>query len=169
MLKSEFWKLIDDSRHEAGGDATSHLAAFKSALDDLEPNELISFGHWFDDYYARAHSWDLRGAAHLIGGACNDDGFRDFKGWLVSRGEKVYEAALANPESLAKAVAPGERCRGQGFHFSAQSMWARKTGQAVEAFPASPLGSGSKEMAGQSWDEEQLPRRFPKLYKKFAA
>jgi hypothetical protein len=169
MLKSEFWKLIDDSRHEAGGDAKAHAATFKSALDDLEPNELISFGHWFDDYYARADSWDLWGAAYVIGGGCSDDGFMDFKGWLVSRGEKVYEAALANPESLAKAVALGERCRREGFHCAAQSMWARKTGKTADAFPVSPLGSGAKEMAGQPWEEGDLARRFPKLTRKFRA
>jgi hypothetical protein len=168
MLKSEFWKLIDDSRHEAGGNPKAHLAAFKSALNDLEPNELISFGHWFDDYYDRADTWELRGAAHLIKGGCTDDGFLGFKGWLISRGEKVFEAALAKPDALAKVVGPGEGCEADGFAFAAQMAWARKTGKGVDEFPASPLGPGKGGIGGTPWDEAALPKLLPKLRKKFA-
>jgi hypothetical protein len=168
MLKSEFWRLIDDSRHEAGGDLAAHLAAFKSALNDLEPNELISFGHWFDDYYDRADTWELRGAAHVIGGGCSDDGFLDFKGWLIARGEKVFEAALAKPDALAKVVGPGERCAAEGFAFAAQLAWARKTGKGVDEFPDSPLGPGKGGISGAPWDEAALPKLLPKLSKKFS-
>lgn len=167
MLKSEFWKLIDDTRHEAGGDIDAHLGAFKSALNDLEPNELVSFGHWFDDYYDRADSWELWGAAYVIGGGCSDDGFLDFKGWLVSRGEKVFEAAVAKPDSLAKVVGPDECCEAEGFAYAAQWAWARKTGKDFSEFPDSPLGKGKGGISGEPWDEEALPKLLPKLCKKF--
>ena len=169
MLKSEFWKLIDESRHEALGDTKLHVATFKSALDDLEPNELVSFGHWFDDYYASADSWELWDAAYLVGGGCSDDSFADFKGWLISRGEKVFEAALANPESLAKVVSVGEWTRAEGFHFAAQLLWAKKTGKSADDFPPSPLGKGSPGIRGEQCPEAQLAKRYPKLAKKFLA
>jgi hypothetical protein len=104
----------------------------------------------------------------VIGGGCSDDGFLDFKGWLVSRGEKVFEAALAKPDSLAKVVSPGECCEAQGFHFGAQLAWARKTGKAVTEFPDSPLGPGKGGISGEPWDEDALPKLLPKLSKKFA-
>ncbi len=167
MLKSEFWKLIDESRHEAGGDPKAHLAAFKSALNDLEPNELVSFGHWFDDYYASADSWAIWDAAYVIGGGCSDDGFMDFKGWLISRGEKVFEAAVANPESLAKVVSVGASCRAEGFYGAAQSLWAKKTGKNWQEFPPSPLSQGQPGIRGEQCPDEQLFKRYPKLAKKF--
>ncbi len=168
MLKSEFWKLIDETRHEAGGDPKAQSAAFKSALNDLEPNELVSFGHWFDDFYATAHTWTLRDAASLIGGRCPDDAFLEFKAWLISRGEKVFEAAVANPESLAKVVSVGEKCRAPGFHGTAQSLWAKKSGKADTEFPRSPLDNGKHELRGEQCDEGELGKRYPKLAKKFA-
>lgn len=169
MLKSEFWKLIDDSRQEAGGDVTAHLAAFHSALDDLDVNELVSFAHWFDDYSATANTWSLWDAAYLIGGGCSDDGFLDFKGWLISRGEKVFEAAVANPESLAKVVKVGESCRAEGFHYASQSLWEKKSGKTADQFPPSPLDSGKHDIRGEQCEETKLAKRYPKLAKKFSA
>jgi hypothetical protein len=36
----------------------------------------------------------------LINGGMSDDGFTDFRYWLISRGRDVYERALADPDSL---------------------------------------------------------------------
>lgn len=167
MLKSEFWKIIDDSRQEAGGDAEEHVATFAAAVNELEPNELVSFSHWYDDFYARADTWDLWGAAYIIGGGCSDDGFMDFKGWLISRGEKVYEAAVANAESLAKVVALDEETQVEGFYIDIASLWAAKTGKPEADFPPSPLASVRIGTSGAEWTEDDLPKRFPKLCKKF--
>ena len=86
MLKTEFWQIIDASRKEADGDADAHIDTLTAALEELEPNELVSFQHWFEDYYQRADTWPLWGAAYLIGGGCSDDGLMVLKGWLVSGG-----------------------------------------------------------------------------------
>ena len=169
MLKSEFWKLIDDSRHEAGGDVSAHLGTFHSALDELEMNELVSFAHWFDDYYNTANTWGLWDAAYLIGGGCSDDGFLDFKGWLISQGEKVFEAAVANPESLAKVVKVGQWCRAEGFNYAAQSLWEKKSGKSADQFPPSPLASGNHDIRGEQCEEGKLVKRYPKLARKFLA
>jgi hypothetical protein len=168
MLKTEFWQIIDASRKEAGGDADAHLEALGEGLDALEPNELVSFQHWFDDYYRSADTWELWGAAYLIGGGCSDDGFMDFKGWLVTRGEKVLEAAVANPDSLAKVVGPDEDTQVEGFAYAAQWMWTKKTGKEFADFPPSPLASGKAGISGVEWQEDDLDRLFPKLAKKFA-
>jgi len=33
---------------------------------------------------------------------CSDDGFKEFRSWLVSKGRTVYEAVLAEPDRLAE-------------------------------------------------------------------
>ena len=38
----------------------------------------------------------------MLKGGCSDDGFEYFRGWLLSRGRKVYEAAMRNPDSLVR-------------------------------------------------------------------
>ncbi|MEQ1517260.1 MAG: DUF4240 domain-containing protein [Usitatibacteraceae bacterium] len=168
MLKAEFWQVIDATRNEAGGDADQHVETLRTRLDALEPQELVTFQHWFDDYYGRANTWALWGAAYVIGGGCSDDSFMDFKGWLVSRGEKVFEAALADPESLAKVVKPDEDCQVEGFTYAAQWAWSEKTCQPFKSFPPSPLSTGAGDPTGESWEEDDLDRLFPKLTKKFS-
>jgi hypothetical protein len=158
MLKTEFWSIIDESRKEAGDDGEEHVETLKAALEELEPNDLISFQHWFDEYF---------NSADVIGGGCSDDGFLDFKGWLVSRGEKTLTAAVANPDSLAKLVKPDEDCQIEGFQCAAQWIWTAKTGKDFADFPASPLASGSRGISGQAWSEDDLGKLFPKMTKKF--
>jgi Protein of unknown function (DUF4240) len=59
--------------------------------------------------YHHIHSWlmaqfyrlALWGAAYLINGGCSDDGFDYFRGWLLSQGHATWQAALADPDSLA--------------------------------------------------------------------
>ncbi len=49
---------------------------------------------------------DLWAVADIMNGGWSDDGFDYFLGWLVLRGKQAYEAALANPEDVAKGVSP---------------------------------------------------------------
>jgi hypothetical protein len=167
MLKTEFWSIIDDSRKEAGDDGEQHVETLKVALEELEPNDLISFQHWFDEYFNSADTWGVWGAAYVIGGGCSDDGFLDFKAWLVSRGEKTLTAAVANPDSLAKVVKPGEDCQVEGFQCAAQWIWTEKAGKDFADFPLSPLASNKDGIRGQAWSEDDLGKLFPKLSKKF--
>lgn len=41
------------------------------------------------------------GAAYLINGGRSDDGFDHFRGWLLTQGRATWQAALAEPDSLA--------------------------------------------------------------------
>ena len=41
---------------------------------------------------------------------CSDDGFIDFRAWLIAQGREVYFAALADPDSLADVVPYGDCC-----------------------------------------------------------
>ncbi|HLO93451.1 MAG TPA: DUF4240 domain-containing protein [Burkholderiaceae bacterium] len=167
MLNSDFWSLIDSTRKAAQGDADEHLSLLQDALRELPPGDLISFQHWFDDYDNRADTWALWGAAYLIGGGCSDDGFMDFRGWLVSRGEKVFEAAVQDPDSLARAVKSDEDCQVEGFSQAARWIWCEKTGRDFADFPPSPLARPGGGTQGEPWEEDDLPRLFPKLAKKF--
>lgn len=42
------------------------------------------------------------GAAFVVMGGCSDDGFDYFRGWLISRGEEVFNQVIKNPEFLAE-------------------------------------------------------------------
>jgi len=170
MDEATFWKLIDSTRKRATGDLDEHVELLCEKLQELEPKEIVQFGEIFDEYWVRAYTWDLWGAAYVIGGGCSDDGFMDFRGWLISKGEKAYEDAMTNPESLSKVVREDEDGSGQfeGFQYVASQAWEKKTGKDMNEFPRSDVKQPS-EPHGKPWaeDGDELEKRFPKLYKKF--
>jgi hypothetical protein len=114
----------------------------------------------------------LWAAAYTVGGGCSDDGFLDFRRWLLSRGERVYEAALRDPDTLAEVVnaGAGDQCQYEGFQYVAREAWERVTQNRLGDFPAAEIMQPD-EPAGEPWSEDgdDLERRFPKLWRKFAA
>lgn len=167
MDKAEFWSIIDKSRHAAGGDPYEQLETLGDLLREISPDEIVSFDYHLSAYHARAYTWDLWGAAYIIGGGCSDDGFMDFRGWLISRGEKVYQAALDHADSLAGVVEEHDgECQVEGFQYIASQVWEEKTGNSFEEFPEHDLPVG-REVEGTPWEEEDLDARLPELAKRF--
>src|SRR5262249_21307580 len=118
MDKATFWRLIDSSRKKARGDLDEQVNVLREQLRQLAPRELVQFDRIFHRYWIRAYTWDLWAAAYIIGGGCSDDGFMDFRGWLIAKGEKAYEAAMKNPESLVKVVKEDDDdCQYEGFQY----------------------------------------------------
>lgn len=166
MNDAQFWGLIDATRLGVEEDPDAHIEALTAALAALPESEILQFHRIFSELWSRAYTWDLWAAASIIGGGCSDDGFTDFRGWLVSRGREVYEDALANPESLAEVV--DDECQIQGYLEAAGQAWARKMGKDDLDFPEYWTGTSPKEPSGTRWAREDLPRRFPKLWKQFS-
>jgi Protein of unknown function (DUF4240) len=113
-----------------------------------------------------AYRWDLWGAAYVIGGGCSDDGFIDFRSWLVAQGPKIYGDALKDPETLAKVVSEDLDGQIEGFQYIASQVWEEKTGKDASEYPPGD-GGPRDEPAGENWSEDDLPELFPKLWKKF--
>jgi hypothetical protein len=172
MNKAVFWSLIDASRENAGGDLDRQAADLRARVEQLDPDEIVQFGKLFSEYWRRAYTWDLWAAAYILGGGCSDDGFLDFRGWLISRGQRVYEAALRDPETLERVVnaEAGDECQYEGFQYVAREAWEKKTRNRLGDFPAQEI-TQADEPSGEPWSEEgdDLARRLPKLWRKFAA
>ncbi|MFZ6681788.1 DUF4240 domain-containing protein [Undibacterium sp. Tian12W] len=167
MENTTFWTLIDASRLAAKDDAEQQIDTLEAAVSALAPDDIVAFDRIFSEYHNRAYDWGLWGAAYLIGGGCSDDGFMDFRDWLISRGEKVYEAALLDPESLADVVRDEDGdCQVEGFQYIARQVWQEKTGKTSKDFPKHAIAYHA-DPTGTDWDEDDLETLFPKLCEKF--
>jgi hypothetical protein len=166
MESEDFWQLIDKSLSASGGDPEEQLEKLEELLRDLDPGDIVEFDRLFAEFHNDAFTWSLWGAAYVIGGGCSDDGFTDFRGWLIARGQKVYEAALASPDSLADVVDEDEETQFEGFQYLPQQVWAEVTGEDEDDYPA-PEIARRDEPIGQEWGEDELDALFPKLAKKF--
>jgi hypothetical protein len=151
----------------ADGNMERQLDELRRLLLELPPEEIVNFRDHLLERMNAAFQWDLWGAAYIIGGGCSDDGFTDFRGWLISMGQGIYDRALADPESLADvADAPGvEDVFFEEFLNVPAYVYEESTGHEIPEF----AGHFPSEPAGKKWSEEgdELKRRFPTLWKKY--
>jgi Protein of unknown function (DUF4240) len=102
MDREQFWALIQAARAATGGDCRAQAARLVAALGQHPVGEVLDYDRIEGQLMAESYRWDLWGAACLIGGGgCSDDGFDDFRGWLLGQGRANWQAALADPDSLA--------------------------------------------------------------------
>jgi hypothetical protein len=94
-----------------------------------------------------------------------------FRNWLIARGRRAYETALADPDSLAGTIPAGmhEAAEFEGFGYVAMALWAKRTGRDPAQMP-SGVAQPAKP-TGKPWSEDSaaLAARYPKLWKRFGS
>lgn len=170
MPASRFWAIIDRTV-AGGGDEDARLRRLRAELGTLKPGGLIAFQSAFDSVLHRAYSWNLWGAGFIIRGGMSDDDFTYFRCWLIGRGQRFFEAALADPDGLADLL-PARGLGNLDFGALAQvapMAWSTKTGDAPELMPRQPTLRGDTDPSGVKFDDDEdyLAERYPRLWKRF--
>lgn len=180
MDRATFWALIAASRRGVeADDRDAQIEKLEAGLSKLTPEDLVGFQRIFDEWLETSYRADLWGAAYLINGGCSDDGFEYFRRWLISRGEKVYHAALAEPDSLARVVHEDGEEDFEEIGYLSGKVYESKTGKDYSEF-LDQVHEG-REGVGLTligdladWhgpdgdiDEAKAKRLYPKLYRKF--
>lgn len=161
MDATKFWRIVG-----AGSkldDPDEQLEAIEEKLSAIKPEELITFDELLDDCVIKAYTQDVWGAAYLMNGGCSDDGFLYFRLWLVARGKKVFDAALANADSLASQADPDRDDLGlEELMYLAPQLYEQALGTEMprtkREWPELPTG--------EAWDyddDAEVKRRLPKL------
>lgn len=159
MDNDQFWQIIEAARKKHPEDGELRVDAIRDHLSKLAPHEIIDFDTILDECRDRAYSWDLWGAIYLMNGGCSDDGFTDFRGWLISRGREVYERALGDPDSLADEFDPSED------DYELLSM-LNVADEAYEASTGEAMPSRARtfpKLAGERWAAKDLHERYPRI------
>jgi len=164
MDVEEFWQIIENVK-----DSENPYRDIEIHLDRLPIGKLISYQEHFDIFHNKANRWDIWGAAYIGNNGCSDDGFTDFKNWLISRGKNVYEAALENPDNLVEMNFKFSTYH-ESFGSVAEELYEEKTD---EEMPRDEFGEflGSGEPSGERWDFEdgnENKKRFPRLWEKYS-
>ena len=179
MTIKEFWQLIDRSKRK--DDQAEWLT---EALLEKGESGIISFEFHLQSLLNESYKSSLWAAAYIIMGGCSDDSFDYFRGWLISRGQKVYDKTMENHEYLAKYIKESnlneeevpeyEELLAVGF----DAYLLLKTGDSDwndelhDAFLDSleRMGLQQQPAIDLDWDdedEEQLAGMYPKLWKRF--
>lgn len=177
MDQTAFWNLIGETKRECGQDMDASLQHLAERLTALGPRQAQDFHDILHGYKHLAYKYGLWSAASLIcENGCSDDGFIDFRAWLIAQGKEVYLSALADPDSLAD-VEPYGGCRFEGFSYAASEVVRTLTGSDAydgmdpDGFDALVLELEKGIQYGEGinypyeWDE--LETYFPRLCEKY--
>lgn len=128
MNKETFWKIIDDARN-SGIDPNDHAAMQNATEKELlkYPSEEIAAWHRIQQFYHEtAYRRGLWAACTATKSHDTDDGFIDFRFWLIAQGHEVYLRALHDPDSLADLDFPAGTADFEAFGYVAQDAYAMK-------------------------------------------
>ena len=165
MGTAQFWQSIEDALLKSGGECEAQAVALKSSLSLLPVEEIIAFKRIFNECRRAAYRWDLWGAASLINGGGSTDGFEYFCWWLIGSGQAIFEAALADPDSLADLIKTdidwGDawlEC--EDIACVAMEVYEENTGHEMPIdepifIPGEPVGV--------RWEEDDLDALYPKI------
>lgn len=169
MNTDQFWNIIEASRRRfdplhASGNMERQSEDLRRLLLELTPEQIIGFRDRFREQMDVAFRWDLWGAAYIIASGCSNDGFVYFRHWLISMGQRVFQAVLADPESLAGAAdTPGvEDVFFEEFAYVPAEAYEEATGRELPPY----TGAIQQLPKGEPWSSagDDLKRRFPKLW-----
>ncbi len=108
--KDTFWTLIAQTKKQCGQDMNASVQYLEDRLVEMGPEQALNFDYIVHGYRDLAYKYGLWSAAIVMCEGCTDDGFMDFRGWLIAQGREVYMAALKDPDSLADVPAYGGCC-----------------------------------------------------------
>lgn len=169
MTNAEFWAIVDGAAKVAKGDNERFFEAVRNRLGEEAAERLIGFKLELERELDRAYRWDLWGAAYVTLGGCSDDMFEYFRAWMISRGKAVFEAALADPESLASVKLkddPVDDCWCEELLCLPSQVYEELT-DGEDLYDKLPDGTRKAEPEGEHWDDDDLPKLYPKLWKKY--
>ena len=176
MDREQFWALIEAAKTATGGDCQAQGAELVAALSQRSVGEVLAWDRIYGELMAESYRWDLWGAAHLINGGCGDDGFDYFRGWLLGQGQASWQAALANPDSLADHPEIGGRrpleersdpLECDDMLYVAYDAYQAVTGQQLTVEVAGRQPRPRPPDLGQRWDFDdaaEMRPRYPRLW-----
>lgn len=182
MNEQIFWSLLKKTQQQSKGSPEEQQELIRNELLMIKPEEVKQYDEFFSRYKNKAYTWDLWGAAFIIFGGCSDDSFSDFRGWLVAQGKDIYMNAIINPESLAELPEIDRELEFEmeGFSYLADEVYEELVSEDessdldvgdndldLESLVSDFMdeNSGQVEPIGTQWQEEELPAKFPRLWK----
>lgn len=162
-----FWSLIESSRVVDSDECSART--LKRSLEVLSEDELIEFCRLFYFYTRRVNGYRILGAGSLLKGSdLSDDGRGDFAAWLVSRGRKIYEQAMDDPDSLAEIPEEMVEDSHVAFEHFSTAPWEVLEGKfGSRVFEYSKVSGFPEDDFPAFYSDAELRDVLPKLYAKY--
>lgn len=127
MNKEQFWNIVNEVHSSTDPrNQKEVLAALRNRLRNLPSEEILEWKQIFSFYRDAARRNDLWAASAAMGAHCSDDGFMDFRSWLISQGRDVYMSALKDPESLVSVNTDGQELNFEDYAYVPSKAYAER-------------------------------------------
>ncbi|NII26210.1 DUF4240 domain-containing protein [Pseudoflavitalea sp. X16] len=173
MDEDQYWDIVQQSKNNAV-DQKSQVDNLVALLTKLSADEIWKFRLRTEQLLHQAHTSNLWCAVTIMNrGFVSDDSFIYFKTWLISCGKDVYNAAVADPDSLINQIDSSiQYYEFESFRYGTHYAIEKVTGkQIVEfQFPKNfPYSEGQYPEVSFSWctdNPADMKTVCPKLYNK---
>lgn len=167
MNQDEFWGLV--TRSDATQSQESIVAELKAKLSSLSDDQLMAFDKWYGQQMRRSYTWDVWGAAYIVGGCDSEYAFAEFRNFLLSLGADWYDKIVSSPDLLADLPQWPEK-DGSAYPFIddydliAGQIFEDRTERELPFVP-----SGKSTPAGKKFNQKpkMLKKTYPKLSSRF--
>lgn len=167
MDEDGFWRLVDEVWAGEANITPGVLDRLTARLERLSYDEVDQCLRWFDVAHRQAYTWDLWAAGSLIQDSMGDDGFTDFRSWVIAHGRTVFEGALADPDTLADLHWRNDlEDMGLAEHYAARIVdeWSTRHRHDPETgYWQAPQEQPTGEEFPED-DDEWFAARFPRLW-----
>jgi len=177
MNENEFWTLIDNSRAQTSKDDDAFLELLQSKLQALSKEEIVEFECLLRKMIIQIDHFDVMAVQKIVDGSVSDDGYLYFRAWVVSQGKEAYYKILNDTDNTATLFDTNE-----AFHelelllYVAESAYKNIEKSICKESPRSICIDRGFDYEGielttkgEDWEEEDLPKRFPKLWDRWGS
>lgn len=161
MSRGDFWQLIDDLIATTDG-----LEEFEVALDDhltsLSANDIKDFAQHYAQLQNEANTTGILEAACIIGCGESNDGFMDFRRWIVFQGKSAFEEILADPDCLGEYSPGADPIEHWYTEYDPMGAYEEATGEDLPHFQIKVYPDERSDFD----KDDVLSQRYPKLWRR---
>lgn len=165
MTNDRFWQLIEEAKAASNGDPVKQAKILEDRLVELSVGEIVTYDRIHTKHMYTAFKAALWEAALMVTcGWCSEDGFTDFRAWLIGQGREAYHTVVENPARIIDYLAVGEESQCEYLLYVAMNAYKRKTGD--ERMPKRTLSYPELDR-NYSTSTKTLKEKYPVLYQEF--
>jgi len=173
MTDREFWDLIDASLAATAGqvDCREQATFLREALVQRGSADCLDFHRLLRQHIEALHTFDMKAASLLVFHGIEPETFRNFRAWLVCRGQEKYSAVKQDVSSIATLLAYDEvETLDGGLLLQVAEAAFEELGGFEDEFYAA-IGNHPEPHFEQDWPDDWagMSARWPLLYKRFCA
>lgn len=166
MNEKEFWNIIESAGSPDNDDADDQCEAISEALSVNSKEDIIAFHNIYEVILNRAYTWDLMEACYIITHYLSDDGFEDFRNWIILNGQERFENSLKTPDYLASFIKvddPVEEIIGEALLYVCEEAYSGEV-QELEEHYVYPTQIDIED----NWPPKSiLQKKYPNLFAKY--